>query len=230
MSETRPIALHRHPKPHRELARRYRRYISELEIRRSILSSIAVFAFSVGISSYAIQYATEKASNPVSDIILSNTSPRDVDGLFVFGTIMLIAYIALLLLAHPKRIPFVLYSLALFFFIRSAFITFTHVGPFPVPPVGNDWGSLARHFLFSSDLFFSAHTGAPFLLALIFWRDRVLRGAFLAWSVFLAMVVLLGHLHYTIDVASAYFITFTIYCIAEYLFPKARALFYSDLR
>jgi hypothetical protein len=37
--------------------------------------------------------------------------------------------------------------------------------------------------------------------------------------------VLLGHLHYTIDVAAAYFITYGIYDIALYWLPREKALF-----
>ena len=47
----------------------------------------------------------------------------------------------------------------------------------------------------------------------------MLRYLFLAWSVFFGIVVLLGHLHYTIDVLSAFFITYGIVDIAKWLFP-----------
>ena len=223
------LPLHRHPSPHREIARRYKHYTSQKEFRRSVFSSIVFFIASVAVSFFAIQYATERASNSVTDIILSNIPPIDVDGVFVFATVLLIVFIALLLFAHPKRIPFTLHSLAVFFLIRSAFISLTHIGPFPIQAPDANWGSLASHFLFSSDLFFSAHTGAPFLMALVFWREKNLRFIFLGWSVFMGVIVLLGHLHYSIDVVSAYFITYTIFCIAEYLFPKDRTLFLSDV-
>ena len=229
MTPTRPLPLHRHPSPHRELARRYRHYASQREFRISALVSIVMFFGSVAVSFFAIQYATNQASSPVTDIILSNTPVADVGGLFVIGTLLLIAFITLLLLAHPKRIPFALHSMTLFFLIRSAFISLTHIGPFPSQVETTlDVGTLISRFLFSSDLFFSAHTGIPFLLALIFWREKNIRHIFLAWSVFMGAIVLLGHLHYTIDVASAFFITYTIFHIAEWLFPKDRALFLTD--
>jgi hypothetical protein len=120
----------------------------------------------------------------------------------------------------------VLYSLALFFLIRSAFTTLTHIGPFHIPAPSADWGTLAKDFLFSSDLFFSGHTGVPFLMALIYGRNVLLRPVFLAWSAYMAVVVLLGHYHYSIDVASAYFITYTIFCLCERFFPQSRRLFY----
>jgi membrane-associated phospholipid phosphatase len=66
-------------------------------------------------------------------------------------------------------------------------------------------------------------------MALIFWREKGLRYLFILWSVYMGIVVLLGHLHYSIDVASAYFITYSIFCIAVWLFPKDHKLFFSDV-
>jgi len=230
MQVSRPVALHRHPKPHRELARRYRHYARQQEFRISILLSVLLFAASVAVIYYAIGYATESASGPVTDIILSNTPAFDVDGLFAYGTLGLVAFIALLLLAHPKRIPFTLHAMSLLYFIRAAFVSITHIGSFPIQAANSaHFGIGLSHFLFGGDLFFSGHTALAFLLALIFWREKKLRYIFLAWSLYMAVVVLLGHLHYSIDVASAFFITYTIYRIAEWLFPKDRGLFYSEI-
>lgn len=226
---TREVALHRHPKPHHELARRYRHVAVQQEFRMSVLFSVLLFAASVAVVYYAIGYATEHASSPVTDIILSNTPAFDVDGLFFYGTLGLVAFITLLLLAHPKRIPFTLHAMALLYFIRAAFISMTHIGLFPIATANSaNFGLGLSHFLFGGDLFFSGHTALAFLLALIFWKQKNIRYIFLAWSLYMAAVVLLGHLHYTIDVASAFFITYTIYCVAEWLFPKDRQLFYSE--
>ena len=227
---SRETALHRHPKPHRELARRYLYYARKQEFRLAVLYSVLLFAASVAVIYYAIGYATERASSPVTDIILSNTPIFDVDGWFAYGTIGLVAFIGLLLLSHPKRIPFTLHAMALLYFIRAAFISMTHIGAFPIPPANSgDFGVVLSHFLFGGDLFFSGHTALAFLLALIFWRERNIRYVFLGWSLFMAAVVLLGHYHYTIDVASAFFITFAIYRIAEWLFPRDRKWFDDDV-
>lgn len=70
-------------------------------------------------------------------------------------------------------------------------------------------------FFTGDDLFFSGHVGLTYLMALIFWRTPLLRYIYLALSVMFAVVVLLGHLHYSIDVFAAYFITYTIYTMAS---------------
>jgi membrane-associated phospholipid phosphatase len=84
----------------------------------------------------------------------------------------------------------------------------------------NIFTSLFPSIFMGDDLFFSGHAGLPFLLALIFWDDVLLRTIFLGFSVLFSIVVLLGHLHYSIDVASAFFITFTIFVIAKKFFKK----------
>ena len=221
-------ALYRHEAPLRELIRRYRENFSRREFRTAFFLSFLCFAASVVVSFYAINYATESASNSVTDIILSNIPAFDVDALFAYGTLLLVAFMTLLLLTNPKRAPFALFAMATFFVIRSAFTSLTHLAPFPSIPPNGDWGVLLGHFLFGGDLFFSGHVGLCFLMALIFWRDKLLRYLFIAWSVYMSVVVLLGHYHYSIDVASAYFITYTIYVLCVKFFPKSFAIFNSD--
>jgi hypothetical protein len=212
-----------------ELLRRYRLHWSNKWYRFSAPFALFVFLSSITANFYATLYATEEASNSVTDIVLSNIPVFDVDILFVYGTLVLIVFVVLLCLGHPKRLPFILHSLAFFYFTRALFVTLTHLGPSPERVV-LDIGTFTAKFLSGSDLFFSGHTGVPFLLALIFWNHKRLRYIFLGWSLFFAVIVLLGHLHYSIDVLSAFFITYTIYNIALWLFPKEHKLFHADDR
>jgi PAP2 superfamily C-terminal len=218
---------------HIRVWQRYRDSWLDRHFRFSTPIAMLIFAVSVVTSFFAIAYATVHASNPVTDIILSNTPVFDVDGIMVVGTIALILFISFLFAHHPKRLPFGLLTLALLYFIRSAFTVSTHIAAYPIP-VSNaapDLTNTAGRFVFGfgGDLFFSAHTAAPFLMALMFWHKPVLRNIFLAWSVFFGVIVLLGHLHYTIDVFSAFFIAYGIYHLALWFFPRERRLFLDDL-
>lgn len=141
---------------------RYKRYFSRRDFRSELYAALLFFVASVVVSFYAINYANDVASNYVTDIVLSNIPIFDVDGLFGYGTILLIAFIALLLLVHPRRMPFSLYAMGTFFFIRSAFTSLTHLGPTPTLPPNGDWGTLLSHFLFGADYFFSGHVGICF--------------------------------------------------------------------
>jgi hypothetical protein len=193
----------------------------------SSASGIFFLIISLFINYLAGSYSMEKASNPVTDIILSNIPVFDVDYIFIYSTVTLVIFIALLCLIKVERIPFITKSIALFVVIRSIFISLTHIGPFP--DMGVITSNFINKFTFGSDLFFSAHTGLPFLMALIFWEIRNLRYLFIALSLIFGTVVLLGHYHYTIDVLAAFFITFGVYHMAIVFFKKDYRTFFNDL-
>lgn len=195
--------------------------------REFLISTLWSFLFllaALAVNFYATLYAKEEASNPVTDIILSNTQVYNFDFIFIWGAVALWAFVVALCCFTPRRIPFVTKSVALFILIRSLFISLTHIGPFP-DQIFVDYTSFVGNFTAGSDLFFSGHTGLPFLLALIFWKEVALRYCFLISSILFGIIVLLSHVHYSIDVASAFFITYSIFHLAEYFFPKDRWFF-----
>jgi hypothetical protein len=186
------------------------------------LISFFILGLALVANHYAGIYVTEKASNPVTDIILDNTRVYDVDAIFVYGPVFMWLFIGLItLFRHPQRIPFIIKSAGLLYLVRSIFISLTHISIYPthipIPSTGI-FGYLGS----GADLFFSAHTAVPFLLALIFWDNKFLRIFFIVLSLIFGAVVLLGHLHYSIDVLSAFFITYGVYHIALKFFRKDR--------
>ncbi len=207
----------------------YKLYFSNRRFVISLTIGVVLLLLSLVVNFYASVYATERASNSVTDIVLDNIPVVNVDEIFVYGPIVMWLFAAVICFRKPERLPFVLKSIALFVLIRSMFITLTHLGPFPDRVIITDLPSFFAKFSSGDDLFFSGHTGLPFLLALIFNRRKPLRYLFAATAVFFGIVVLLGHLHYSIDVLSAFFITYTIYHIAKYLFKKDLRLFNDGL-
>ena len=136
-------------------------HLSDRAFMTSLAVGILFLATSLVLNYYAGTYAAREASNAVTDIILDNLPVMDVDFIFVEGVAI----------REPRSIPFALKSIALFIFVRSIFISMTHLGPFP------DQIFIAPNkvFNFGADLFFSGHTGFPFLFALIFWENKWLR-------------------------------------------------------
>jgi hypothetical protein len=210
----------------RAIIHKYRFHLNDREFLFSFISALVLLATSLVVNFYAGHYATEQASNPVTDIILSNIPVFDVDGIFVYGAITFWIFVIGLTFLDPKKIPFTLKSIALFTFIRSVFISLTHLGPFASQAVISS--NLIAKFSFGGDLFFSGHVGLPFLMALVFWQHKKLRYAFIASSIVFAAVVLMAHFHYSIDVLSAYFITYTIFHLAKYFFKKDYELFLTE--
>ena len=186
-------------------------WLKELKItfkdRKFFISTIQAFALlivSLTINFYAGTYATERASSPVTDIVLSNIRVFDVNGIFIFGLVFFWLFFIVFCIFKPRKMPFIVKSIGLFVIIRSIFVILTHIGPFPGGDVITT-SKVIEHLTFGGDLFFSGHTGLPFLMCLIFWDDIILRYLFLAGSIVFGIIVLMGHLHYSIDVLSAFF-------------------------
>ncbi len=203
---------------------RYKECFNSASYITTFTSGSILFIASCVSYFYSSIYATEKASNYVTDIVLSNTRVFDVDGAFIYGPVVLWTLVLILLVNDPKKIPFTLKAVSLFILIRSVFVSITHLGPFPTQV---DIGPLnfLTVLMAGGDYFFSGHTGLPYLLALLFWDNLFLRVLFFISSIFFGAVVLLGHLHYSIDVLAAFFITYTIYHLAEIFFPKDKKSF-----
>lgn len=206
------------------ILKEYKQCFQNKKFILSLGVALLLFIISIVATYFAIIYATESSSNPVTDIILSNIRVFDVDGIFIYGPIFFEVVIAAYLLLNPKKMPFTLKSIAIFFLIRSAFLTMTHMGAFPTHTQITGTGTLSV-FTTGNDLFFSGHTGLPFLLALLFWENKYLRLFCLAASIFFGIVVLLGHLHYSIDVFAALFISYTIFHITKKIFKKDHQIF-----
>jgi len=203
----------------------YAAHFKNKKYLEAVLRSLVFIAIALVVNFYAGTYALEKISNPVTDLILSNIPVFDVDALFLYGPIVLTLLITALCLKKPERIPFVVSSVALFLVIRSVFVTLTHIGPFPTRATIDYSTRIVRDLTFGGDLFFSGHTGLPYLMALIFWQNKFWRYFFIATSIFFGIVVLLGHLHYSIDVLAAFFITYSIYHIAVVFFRQEKKFF-----
>lgn len=206
----------------------YKTYFTDKNYLISFLSGLVLLSASLIVQFFVSGYVSRSGSGYVTDVILSNTRVYDVGGIFVWGAILLTIIGAFAVLRKPNYAPFVAKSIALFTLIRSVFVSLTHISPFPSHALIDSafFNKEVFNGIFTgNDLFFSGHAGIPFLLALIFWENKLLRIVFLSFSIMFAIVVLLGHLHYSIDVLAAYFITFSIFHICKFLFKKDWILF-----
>lgn len=210
------------------LIQKYKMHWSDKEFFTSFVLGLILLGLSLVINYFAGMYATRQASNAVTDLFLNILPVVDVSSAFVEGPIIFLIFVLLLFLEDPKRIPFGLKAIALFVIIRSAAITLTHLGP-PLPHDIFLENYKIRGFSFGGDLFFSGHTGLPFLMALLFWDHKFLRGFFVLTSIAFGFIVLLGHLHYSVDVFSAFFITYGIYHMARVIFKKDYRIFTKGL-
>ncbi len=182
-----------------------------------------LFAATALVLSFLSGFYAERvgvASPP--DLILDHVPVVDLSFLYVwlFMTVLFV-FICYPLVYQPMRIHMMIGMLSLFTLIRSGFVILTHlrmpegaISPLSYSP------ALYDLFSFSNYLFFSGHVGLPFLGYLVYHKNKRLRRFFLISSIVLAVTALLMHRHYSIDVLSAYFITYGIYKIGSYVFES----------
>lgn len=212
-----------------QLREAYRRIHLHEHYYRQLALGFGIFVASMAANVGANLYAALKPTNVVNDLILDFLPTVQLDFVYLYGALLVIVFAVLLGLYRPQRLPFMLKTIGLFIFVRSFFIILTHLS-LPLPAIEGavyaPSGSLTRLLSSGNDLFFSGHTGFPFLLSLIFWKDKVLRYLFLSTSLLFGAAMLLAHVHYSIDVFAAFFITYAVYDLAVWLFTKEHTLFH----
>ncbi len=201
--------------------------------RRLMLVKAFGFLFmALIIQTVANEYVENLKGLSVGDVFLDNLPTLNLDFMVVQGALLLTFFIVGLMIWQPKYLIFTMIAFSIFVIIRAFFISLTHLGvnPHEITLNTERIGFTLYNFLYNSksDFFFSGHTGAPFLMGLIFWEHRRLRIFFFVTSFLFAVSVLLGHIHYSIDVFAAPFMTYTIFVIVKKFFPVEHGLIGED--
>lgn len=189
----------------------------------SLLGSVLFFLVALVVQHFAYNYVDNGiVGTHVGDLFLDNVPAVNVDYLIVEGALIMTVVVLWLLILRPQYVLFSLKTLALFIIIRSFFISLTHLGTnlHQITLDTNSIGFSIYNFLYlaKNDFFFSGHVGAPFMFGLIFWKDASLRYFFFAVSFVLGATMILAHMHYSIDIFAAPFITYGIFVISKKLF------------
>jgi hypothetical protein len=206
----------------------WKELLSDKKYRISLLAGFALLLIAYYLNYTATLYTSEIPVLSVGDLILDHIPTLDLSVMFTFGIYLVAAIVTIYpLVFKPELLPFAAKTVAAFIIIRSGFISMTHLGApegyFRLPGIEDQPG--LTKFFYMNDLFFSGHTGFPFLAALLFWENKWLRWFMLAMSVGQSFTVLFMHVHYSIDVFSAYFITYTIYVVSDKIFNKLNLSF-----
>jgi membrane-associated phospholipid phosphatase len=132
-----------------------------------------------------------------------------------------------LVLFIPEKLPYGLMLFALVGFSRAFFISFTNLAPpsdiiFLKRPELVD--ATFRYLFMKSDLFFSGHVANAFM-AFLLLKDFKVKWLILFGTVLMGVTVLLMHIHYSIDVFAAFFITYGLYKIGEGMMNKLNIKF-----
>lgn len=197
--------------------------------RVSLLLGILVFVSSYALTVFVSVRNDLISYSSVGDLFLDIFPTYNLEFLFTYGIYSLVLYVFLyVVLIKPESAPFALKTYGLLFIFRSAFVSLTHFGPpvgFFYEEISNIGGGLFSNLIFKNDLFFSGHTAIPFLAFLIFKDSYIFKWIQFIGSIIMGITVLLMHVHYSIDVFSAFFITFGIYSISLKLFQGLNVRF-----
>jgi len=194
---------------------------------------LMVLALVIQISAGHYSSSMSAGAGYESDIFLNNLPVINLGFIIVGGAILFWALSFFLLAIKPRYLLFGVKAIALFIIFRAFFINLTNEGIYPggaLPTVHNSGFGFYHLFTYKGNLFFSGHTGFPFLMALIFWNRTFWRRFFIAATVVFGASVLLAHVHYSIDVFAAPFIVYGIFAIGAKLFPRDYALMFDDAR
>jgi hypothetical protein len=205
-------------KVNRAVAKAWRKAWSNREFRiKSIIGSIAFLCLLL-VLPYFFGMVEQRHGVVLHDRLLELIPPVDVSGLTF---IIIWAVIGLLLVRcvqDPSIFIVAFISLILLFVSRMVTILL-----FPLdPPVGlipliDPMSSMfygGPHVFITKDLFYSGHTSTQFMIYLCVTKKSDKRIA-MASSIIVAALVLIQHVHYTIDVAAAFVFTYLIYLLGK---------------
>jgi len=147
------------------------------------------------------------------DVLLEFFNPADVSVYIFVLLYTIIFYNYLFLLAYPRMLVcfFIFYATCLL--IRFILLTFVNLEPplmyqeFSDPILSS---STYDGVKITKDLFFSGHMVTVFC-AYFAMPNKPLKVIFLVGSIVLALLLIIQHVHYTIDILGAYIAVFLIY-------------------
>ena len=183
--------------------------------KKLILLSFLFLCLAIFIYTLSANYSNKVNAISVPDLILDNTPTINLGFIYVFSILI----ITLTIFVYPlifkiKYLPYVIAQFSLLSILRSFFIALTHLN---IPQNAAIYSAPAWFGLIDPQnaLFFSGHVAFSFLGFLLFRKEKI-SIFFLLATVLLGIVVLLMHVHYSIDVFAALFIAYGSYKLGNY--------------
>jgi hypothetical protein len=183
-----------------------------------IIGSVIIFVIIFSLQ-FFFAYIQKRKGAMLNDWLLARIPPHDVSVL-IFA---LIWGMALLIIIRTVKNPniYITYCWTLIFVYLVRFVTLSLVALDPpaglvtlVDPLSSVFSGKA---VITKDLFFSGHTTTMFLIFLCLERRTDKLIALIA-AVAVACLLLVQHIHYTIDVLAAPIVVYPCYRLTRYLF------------
>lgn len=186
-----------------------------LEIKRNrielVITMLLLAVVLVSLANF-LNFIEARHGVVLPDPILDLFNPIDLTWL-IFALIYISLVVAIVtLIKNPRQL---LFAVQLYTLMVTVRIVAMYLLPLEPPA---EMISLNDPFIeffgtgqtLTKDLFFSGHTATLFILFLVSER-KIIKDVFLICTIVVAISVLLQHVHYTIDVFAAVFITYGCY-------------------
>jgi len=184
--------------------------------------SIILTMFFVLIFIYGrfLDFIEERPGSVLADPILTLFAPLEVTW-FTFGIIYISVILTLFRLSwQPSQL---LITIQAYIFIAMARMASMYMIPLDPPPLliplEDPFVQSVSTGVLTRDLFFSGHTSTMFLLFLS-CTGRKMKVFFLIGTILVGLLVLIQHVHYSIDVVAAPFYAYSCYKLSSLLTTK----------
>ena len=187
---------------------------------------LIVVAFIVCIYIYGLflDFIEARPGSILPDPILNLYNPLEVTW-FTFGIIYISVILTLVRLSwQPSQLLITLQAYILIAMARMASMYLIPLDPPPLLiPLEDPFVQSVSSGVLTRDLFFSGHTSTMFLLYLS-CTSRKMKIFFLIGTLLVGILVLLQHVHYSIDVVAAPFYAFTCYKLSSFITTKTKTI------
>jgi len=189
--------------------------------RYQMLAGTVILAAIIYSLPFFFAHIQARKGTVLNDWLLERIPPHDVS-VFIFG---LIGAMALLITIRAIKDPaiYITYCWTMIFVYLIRFVTLSLVALDPPPglvPLVDPINSFfAGTVVITKDLFFSGHTATMVMIWLCLQKRTDKRIALIA-AIAVACLLLVQHIHYTIDVLAAPVVVYACYRLTRYLFFK----------
>ncbi len=179
-----------------------------------VIFTILFFAISAIISILIIDFCEDRKGAVLHDVLLRILPPIDVSNYIFFITYGTIVLTFLSILRYPKLVLKGFQMYALLLLLRALFVWLIPLDPpeqmVMMPDKIGNFLMNKNNAPITKDLFFSGHTSTLFLLFLIA-KNRHLKYSILVLCIVVPILLLLQHIHYSIDIMAAPFFAYATY-------------------
>lgn len=190
--------------------------------RNQFLTALVFLTILLIILPKFLAYVETRHGTIINDPILNLFTPIDLTWLIfiiLYGTL---GFALFYLITKPMLLLIAITTYAIMIFFRIIAMYLLPLDP-PVLMIAlydPFVGLFEKGTTLTRDLFFSGHTAIMFILYLVS-KNKKIKSFFLVATIAIAGLVLLQHVHYTVDVFVAFFAAFAAYSIAVKIIRQA---------